>query len=667
MNTFKFIPTVVLAAVAMAACKGDDEVTGGSDGRAEVKFSANTAEIQTRVTNSSWAADDPVGIYMIDADEDLATEHIKEGADNREYRSAAGTGNVSFTEAGSKIYYPMSGNVEFIAYHPYSSSVEDFKLPVNVGTQTDQSAIDVLYAPKTNGGYNKSKKDVPVNLQFTHRLVKLAFTIGKGAGVTESLDNLTVKITGQKTEATLDLTDGTVTPSSVPTSAITANTVTDGSAYEAIVLPNTGVSDMTFTFTTAAGGVYEVTVPTPTTDSKWEPGYKYAYTVTLKRNEASITGSVSDWGDGGAYLDVTAIPQTHTIKGYTGNIQVQYADAPPVSISASDIGTIQSGQTVKSITLTDKGGVSYYIGRVVDPDNLIHLKFDSNGDLLFRDASEDGFIPIGSYAEFQLIADYTRNNYRLETDLNLMDEEWTPIANDGDDFVGEFDGAGKKISNLKINKSGQNNKGLFRKNHGTIRNVHIASGTITVGGYSGGICGQNQTSGQIISCSNAATVSGHSDCVGGVVGWNQSGAVTACNNTGTVSGIYDVGGVVGNNSSGTVTACYNTGAVSGTSGLSGGVVGQNQSLGTVTACYNTGTVSGADFYVGGVVGINNDGSVITACYWESGTAPDNGVGTKFPDFFTPSGSDAWNTGDGTNGYWKPGINYENTLPKLWWE
>jgi hypothetical protein len=163
-----------------------------------------------------------------------------------------------------------------------------------------------LFYRSKNGSYNKGTGSA-VNLQFTHKLVKLVFNITKGDGV-ESLNNLTVKITEQQTGATLDLTDGSMTSSSNK-SEITANTVSDGTSSEVIVLPNSSVSGIKFTFTTAGtgAGTYEVAVPTPT-NSKWESGKKYTYTVTLKRNEVSITGSVSGW-DAGSDHSIESVPQ----------------------------------------------------------------------------------------------------------------------------------------------------------------------------------------------------------------------------------------------------------------------------------------------------------------------------------------------------------------------
>jgi hypothetical protein len=419
------------------------------------------------------------------------------------------------------------------------------------------------------------------------------------------------------------------------------------------------------------------------------------------------------------------------ITGYAGEIVIEYKGGGNVNSEAGNIKDHASGEIVKSITLTGKSK-THLIGRVINADNPIHLKFDGNGELLFREASADGFIPVGSHAEFQLIAGNGQNKkYRQEINLDLMNVEWTPVQDDGYYFTGEFDGAGKEISNLKITQGGQDYQGLFRRNQGIIRDVYIASGEITADNYIGGICGQNL--GQIISCTNAATVSGGYyvggvagyneggviacyntgavtgtyDYVGGVVGRNWDGAVTACYNTGAVKGSFYVGGVVGDNTGAiTVTACYNTGAVEGTRDV-GGVVGYNSSgsaviacyntgvvtgtgsssviggvvginYGTVTACYNTGVVTGNGNNVGGVLGVNSSSATVTACYWESATATKGiggGTGTvdgvnpfTLPDYFAPTGSAAWNTGtNGEDGYWKAGTTDGSPLPQLWFE
>jgi formylglycine-generating enzyme required for sulfatase activity len=346
---------------------------------------------------------------MIKADPGtLAAGNIVEDAGNRQYQAdAGGAGPVSFTpQPGAAIYYPVSGDVEFIAYYPYAATVtSDFKLPVSVAEQSSQSAIDALYA-KTSGGYNKSKN--PVDLQFSHRLVKLAFTIEAGDGVTEPLNGLTVKITNQQTEATLDLTNGTVTARGA-TAAITANTVADGSAYEAIVLPAGDVAGMTFAFTTAggSGGTYEVAVPVPAATGGWESGYKYAYDVTLKRNEAEITGSVGAWGDGGSET-VTATPKEYIVE------TVLIPKGMFLMGSSSTEPNRQTNETQHSVTLTQ----DYYMSKY-PVTNAQYAEF-------LNDAGVDGTGRKTDIQSNQILIQASGGSYNWGLHHNAG--QWEPVA-----------------------------------------------------------------------------------------------------------------------------------------------------------------------------------------------------------------------------------------------
>ena len=237
---------------------------------------------------------------------------------------------------------------------------------------------------------------------------------------------------------------------------------------------------------------------------------------------------------------------------------------------------------------------------------------------------------------------------KLMNDINLSSVcskekgNWTPIGSIINSYEGTFDGNGKTIENLYINKLSSDYQGLFgRVNDGTVKDLTVSgtvSGNYNVGGvvgynnggtvtgcifsgsgsvsgknYVGGVVGYND-GGTVTGCifSGSGSVSGSGDYVGGIAGRNN-GTVENCYNTGQVNGSADsrdVGGVVGLNR-GTVENCYNTGSVTGTSNYVGGVVGYN--ISSVTNSYNTGAVSGGEG-VGGVVGYNNGGSV-TNCYF----------------------------------------------------
>ena len=92
---------------------------------------------------------------------------------------------------------------------------------------------------------------------------------------------------------------------------------------------------------------------------------------------------------------------------------------------------------------------------------------------------------------------------------------WTPIQG----YAGTFDGGGKTITGLTINKSTMN-VGLFASiaEGGTVKNLKLDKVNVTANSNVGAIAGQNR--GTIENCSVSGSVTGSSDnsCVGGIVG-----------------------------------------------------------------------------------------------------------------------------------------------------
>ena len=117
--------------------------------------------------------------------------------------------------------------------------------------------------------------------------------------------------------------------------------------------------------------------------------------------------------------------------------------------------------------------------------------------------------------------------------------------------------------------------------------------------------GYNSNSSSIANSYTTASVTG-SNCVGGLVGWNDSSSITTSYATGSELGTYSVGGLVGWNNFGNITTSYATGSVSGSSYV-GGLVGSNDSS-SIANSYATGSVSGSS-YVGGLVGWNQSSSI----------------------------------------------------------
>jgi hypothetical protein len=260
-----------------------------------------------------------------------------------------------------------------------------------------------------------------------------------------------------------------------------------------------------------------------------------------------------------------------------------------------------------------------------------------------------------------------------------MDELWTPVGTSGSSFQGTFDGDIFTLSRLKVNIPNNSYAGLFGYVYrGTIRNVHIISGSVSSGkNYVGGVCGENENS-TITACHFAGSVTGNS-YVGGVCGYNgdtsnssEDAIITACCFIGAVSGGDNVGGVCGYNFIGTITACYNKGNISATGNIGG--VCETNDRGTITACYNTGTVTSKNGSAGSVCRKNDNGT-ITTCYYTGATGISSGSGDakKFGNGVWPASNlSQWGTGNGSgsNKYWKSLGSWNGgnpAYPQLWWE
>jgi hypothetical protein len=383
------------------------------------------------------------------------------------------------------------------------------------------------------------------------------------------------------------------------------------------------------------------------------------------------------------------------IDGYEDDntITVHYTVGNPEMITRASNRVFHAtqGKTIEKIEFND--GNEVLVGRLVDA-GFIGLKFDEDSKLVHR-LHVDGYSPIDTYAEFQLINTATSalaKKYKQEANLDLMDKTWIPVGiSSAQPFTGFFNGAGHTIARVKrITEDSEelgSIVGLFGYiRQAEIRNVGVISGEVAGRAHVGAICGVAYSS-RIIACYNkGAKVTAYNRAAGGVCGYGPENAeIIACYNTGEVNGLNNVGGVIGD-ARGTVTACYNTGNVNGTGGSVGGVVGVEIG-GALTACYNIGIVTGGNTYVGGVCGNRDSGSTITACYWlhRTGTNyPAYGVGNPASDtnaakfsgnnggWPTPS-TTGWNTTNpGINGnYWSDlggwNIGGVRKYPKLFFE
>ncbi|MCG2716152.1 MAG: T9SS type A sorting domain-containing protein [Candidatus Marinimicrobia bacterium] len=259
-------------------------------------------------------------------------------------------------------------------------------------------------------------------------------------------------------------------------------------------------------------------------------------------------------------------------------------------------------------------------------------------------------------------------------------------------FNGTYDGDGKIISGLYINRSGQYYFALFGLvgsygKNAAIKNLGVTNVNVTgLAWYVGGLVGFNQYS-TIENCYSTGAVTGNDD-VGGLVGGNwNSATITNSYSTCTVTGYQYVGGLAGsNNWWGEIENCYSRGNVTRTGSSEtrfGGFVGYNLNYSTIDKCYSTGSV----YYSGttdpndkGFVGQSNGGT-FTNNFWDS-EASNQSTGTGATGKTTAEMTNATTTnniylaagwdfkGESTNGtveIWNIGNGKNDGYPYLDWQ
>lgn len=187
-----------LSTLTLMSCTNNDDNSEwyGSEG---IVF---TTAIQSRVSGNTWNANDEVGIYMMNAGSGIEAAT----AQNKKY--IAQTNGTLTAAPGNGIYLPESGNVDFIAYYPYTTSVSGNKLAVNVSDQSNPAAIDLIYSNGTKGV--AATTATTISLGFTHQLTKVTLNVTKDETI-ETLNGLGVNIKGVSTEGEFNLADGTLT------------------------------------------------------------------------------------------------------------------------------------------------------------------------------------------------------------------------------------------------------------------------------------------------------------------------------------------------------------------------------------------------------------------------------------------------------------------------
>lgn len=290
MKQTKFILAGAVAALTLSSCSNnlDDNSSWGSDSQ-NVKFSSYIEGQKTvKASGTTWTTGDKVGIFMKKAGADLGAAT----AANKQF-IADDRGNLTAAAADQALVYP-EGAVDFVAYYPYTASVTDNKVAVDVKNQSKPADIDLLYS---NNATNVTASANAVNLGFKHQLATVRLNI-KAQGIA-STAGLTATLTGSKTAGSFNLADGSlaVTDASAADIAFIVNAA--GTQAEAIVLPQ-NAANVKVKFTLNGKTVEQAL---PAASATWAAGNRYAIDVTLKGESTGEIyvnfgqATITDWTD----------------------------------------------------------------------------------------------------------------------------------------------------------------------------------------------------------------------------------------------------------------------------------------------------------------------------------------------------------------------------------
>ncbi len=349
---------------------------------------------------------------------------------------------------------------------------------------------------------------------------------------------------------------------------------------------------------------------------------------------------------GGASMDLdqpvsVEFDRDITVKALSG-IKIEYVADGTTQLLGGVSGTLNG----RTLTLTHDQFTQNTVYRVTIPSEAVQNSDDIGNAAVtweftvlpagyFAGGSgteQDPFL-VASAEQLNNVRELRRLHYRLINDLDLSGyANWDPIGDFAQPFTGAFDGDYHLISNLNIDRAGEDYVGLFGHSlGGVIKNLSVA-GNVSGSSYVGILVGSNYTMeiyggrtlvATINDCSVSGEVQGTSH-VGGLAGQSY-GQVANSFSAATVSGGSDVGGLAGRLMEYSMVNSYATGAVAGANRV-GGLLGSIQSGAEVKTSFAAGSVTGGS-NAGGLVGYKYYGTVSDSYYdaETTGRTP-NGLG-----------------------------------------
>jgi hypothetical protein len=187
---------------------------------------------------------------------------------------------------------------------------------------------------------------------------------------------------------------------------------------------------------------------------------------------------------------------------------------------------------------------------------------------------------------------------------------WQPLGNNTTQFEGNFDGNGKTISGLYINRLALDLVGLFGNSTGNISNIGLDGVNVTGRNFVGGLVGW-QKSNTIINSHLIGNLSG-TNYIGGLIGVQESMMINNSYVTVNIKANNGIGGLIGYSYNSTILNSYSTGNIMAKN-FTGGLAGFQEETAIINNSYSTVDIIGNNT-VGGLVSQQFSSSIISNSY-----------------------------------------------------
>ena len=240
---------------------------------------------QTRANDSTFENEDEVGIYVVNYDGATAGTLAASGnqVDNERFTY----NNGAWTPDETIYWKDQSTAADFYAYYPYSESVNisahPFSVMADQSTEDNFWASDFLWGKTTGVAPTKDAVGITVKHAMSNVIVKLVAGNGYTA---EDIASASVAICGLKTNSTINLATGAITPTG---DAQEITPMVESDYRRALVVPQS-ISNADLIKVTIGDKVY-----TLNQSIEFKSGKQHTCTLTVERTNQGINIGIDGW------------------------------------------------------------------------------------------------------------------------------------------------------------------------------------------------------------------------------------------------------------------------------------------------------------------------------------------------------------------------------------